>query len=145
MKLMMIDGVNLNFTGIREKDVYGAGSYDDLQAYVRAYADEKGVMLDQYQSNHEGEIVDLLQKAYLEQYDGVAINPGAYTHYSYAIHDAIRGCGLPVVEVHMSNIQNREEFRSHSVTAPACAGQIAGFGWYTYRMAIDALLEIVKK
>jgi len=94
------------------------------------------------QSNSEGEIIDFIQKAYFEKYEGIIINPGAYTHYSYAIHDALKGFDIPAVEVHLSNIHTREEFRRKSVTAPACIGQIAGFGEYGYIMAMDALANI---
>lgn len=141
MKIMLIQGPNLNFLGIREKGIYGTKNYDEVCREIKEYAFLKGVELDFYQSNCEGEIIDCIQKCYFEKYDGVIINPGAYTHYSYAIHDAIAGVDIPFVEVHLSNIHKREEFRSKSVTAPACAGQICGFGAYGYKMALNYLLE----
>ena len=141
MKIMLINGVNLNFLGIREKDVYGNENYDSICENLCEYAKGKNVDLICLQSNVEGEIVNFIQKAYTEKYDGIIINPGAYTHYSIAIFDALKSVNLPCIEVHMSNIHKREEFRHKSVTAPACVGQICGFGAYGYKMAIDALVS----
>ncbi len=144
MKIMVINGVNLNMIGIREKGVYGTKSYEDICTDILTYATEKGVEVTLLQSNSEGEIVNFLQRAYLEQYNGIVINPGAHTHYSYAIADAITGIEIPAVEVHLSNIHKREAFRHNSVTASSCIGQICGFGEFGYRMAIDYLITYVK-
>ena len=141
MKLMLINGVNLNFLGIREVSVYGNENYDSICEELTEYAKGKNANLTCVQSNVEGEIVNFIQKAYTEKYDGIIINPGAYTHYSIAIFDALKSVNLPCIEVHMSNIHKREEFRHISVTAPACVGQICGFGAYGYKMAIDALVS----
>lgn len=141
MKIMLLQGPNLNFLGIREKGIYGTKTYDDICRELKEYAFLKGVELDLFQSNSEGEIIDCIQKCHMDRYDGVIINPGAYTHYSYAIHDAIAGTDVPFVEVHLSNIHTREEFRHKSVTAPACKGQICGFGAYGYKMALSFFLE----
>lgn len=144
MKIMLINGVNLNFVGIREKGIYGNKDFNSICEDVKKYADEKGVELTLFQSNCEGEIVDCLQKAYFEKYDGVVINPGAHSHYSIAIYDAIKSISLPCVEVHLSNVHAREDFRKNCVTAGACCGQICGFGELGYKMAIDALVAQVK-
>lgn len=141
MKIMLLQGPNLNFLGIREKNVYGTQGYDDVCREIKEFAFLKGVELDCFQSNSEGEIIDKIQQCYLEKYDGVIINPGAYTHYSYAIYDAIKSVNIPFVEVHLSNIHTRDEFRKNSVTAPACAGQICGFGTMGYKMALSYFLE----
>lgn len=139
MKIMVLNGPNINMTGIREKAVYGEKTYLEMEKHVLEQAEEKGHTLVMRQSNHEGQLVDWLQEAYFEQYEGVIINPGAYTHTSYALLDAIKAIGLPVVEVHLSNIYARDGFRHQSVTAAACIGQIAGFGVKGYLLAIDAL------
>ena len=139
MKLMVINGPNLNMLGIREKNIYGTKNFDDVCNYITDEGKKRGHSIDLFQSNIEGEIINYIQKAYFESYEGIIINPGAYTHYSYAIHDAIKGVNIPTVEVHLSNIHAREEFRKKSVTAPACIGQISGFAEYGYIMAMDAL------
>lgn len=140
MKFMVINGPNINMTGIREKGVYGTKTFEEICKIIKEVGAEKGFKIDLFQSNSEGEIIDFLQKAYFDKYDGVIINPGAYTHYSYAIHDAIKGnVNIPTVEVHMSNIHAREEFRKESKTAPACIGQLCGFGYFGYILAMDAL------
>ena len=144
MKIMLLQGPNLNFLGIREKNVYGLQGYDDICRELKEYAFLKGVELDCFQSNGEGEIIDRIQQCYLEKYDGVIINPGAYTHYSYAIFDAIKAVNKPFIEVHLSNIHAREEFRHTSVIAPACVGSIAGFGKNSYFLAVNAMKEILK-
>ena len=141
MKLLLLQGPNLNFLGIREKGIYGSSGYDDVCREVKEYAFLKGIELECYQSNIEGEIINKIQQAYFEKYDGVIINPGAFTHYSYAIFDAIKSVDIPFVEVHLSNIHTREEFRHKSVTAPACKGQICGFGTLGYKMALSYFLE----
>lgn len=128
--------------GVREKNIYGTRNYEDVCNYVKEEGKKRNHEILMVQSNSEGEIIDFIQKAYFEKYEGIIINPGAYTHYSYAIHDALKGFDIPAVEVHLSNIHTREEFRRKSVTAPACIGQIAGFGEYGYIMAMDALANI---
>ena len=142
MKIMIINGPNLNMLGVREKNIYGTRNYEDVCNYVKEEGKKRNHEILMLQSNSEGEIIDFIQKAYFENYEGIIINPGAYTHYSYAIHDALKGFDIPAVEVHLSNIHTREEFRRKSVTAPACVGQIAGFGEYGYIMAMDALATI---
>ncbi len=140
MKIYVINGPNLNFLGIREPNIYGNNSYEDLCRYINSEAKKLNVEIEIFQSNIEGEVVDFIQKAY-ENSDGIVINAGAYTHYSIAIFDAIKSINLPTVEVHLSNIYNREEFRHKSVIAPACIGQISGFGFLGYKLAIEALLN----
>lgn len=145
MKLLIINGPNLNFLGIREKAVYGTMTYEDLCQDLAVYAQKKGIDASFFQSNYEGALIDRLQQAYEEGVDAIVINPGALTHYSYALLDAIKSISIPCFEVHLSNIHTRETFRHTSVTAPACVGQIAGFGAYGYKMAIDAALELYGK
>lgn len=140
MKILVINGPNINFLGIREKNIYGTKNYEDLCDYIKSEAKILGVEVEVLQSNIEGEIIGYIQDAY-EKYDGIVINPGAYTHYSIAIYDALKAVSIKTVEVHISNIHSREEFRRKSVTAPACIGQICGFGFYGYIMAIMALLK----
>lgn len=139
MKLMVLNGPNLNFLGIREKQVYGTMQYEDACRYITEQAEMLGHTVTVLQSNSEGALIDALQQAYYDKVEGIVINPGAYTHYSYALHDAIKGNGIPTVEVHLSNIHAREAFRRTSVTAPACIGQICGFGVFGYVMAMQAL------
>lgn len=139
MKILVVNGPNINFLGIREKNIYGQNTYKDLCDYVESEGKKLGVEVEVVQSNSEGEIIDFLQAAYSKKVDGIVINPGAYTHYSIAIYDALKGVNIPTVEVHISNIHTREEFRRKSVTAPACIGQICGFGFYGYIMGIMAL------
>jgi 3-dehydroquinate dehydratase-2 len=136
VKLLIINGPNLNLLGRREPDVYGAGSYDELTRTIEGFADGAGLEVEIVQSNSEGAIVDAIQGA-VGAADGIVINPGAYTHYSYAIHDALKSVGVPAVEVHLTNIASREEFRRRSVTAPACVGQISGLGFAGYIAAIS--------
>ncbi|WP_027624651.1 type II 3-dehydroquinate dehydratase [Clostridium lundense] len=140
MKILVINGPNINMLGIREKNIYGKIGYDELCKIIT----DKGKKLEQdiymFQSNIEGEIINKIQEAY-GKYDGIIINPGAYTHYSIAIYDALLAVSIPTVEVHISNIYKREEFRHKSVTAAACIGQISGFGVYGYVMGILALIE----
>ena len=142
MKIMIINGPNLNMLGVREKNIYGTRNYEDVCNYVKEEGKKRNHEILMLQSNSEGEIIDFIQKAYFENYEGIIINPGAYTHYSYAIHDALKGFDITAIEVHLSNIHTREEFRRKSVTAPACVGQIAGFGEYGYIMAMDALANM---
>ncbi|WP_130836792.1 type II 3-dehydroquinate dehydratase [Lachnoclostridium sp. Marseille-P6806] len=137
MKILVINGPNLNFLGIREKNVYGSDSYNTLMTMLLEKGKELGAEVETFQSNHEGAIIDRLQQAYYDGTDGVVINPGAYTHYSYAIHDALRSVFVPKAEVHISDIASREEFRQVSVTAPACDTQICGHGLAGYLEAMD--------
>ncbi|WP_026669173.1 type II 3-dehydroquinate dehydratase [Butyrivibrio sp. AE3006] len=146
MKILVINGPNLNFLGIREKAVYGNQDYDYLLKMISDKANELGAEVESWQSNHEGAIIDKLQEAYFNGTDGIVINPGAYTHYSYAIHDALKSLeNIIKVEVHISDITNREAFRANSVTAPACDKQIYGHGLDGYLMAMDYIADIIKK
>ncbi|WP_010232850.1 type II 3-dehydroquinate dehydratase [Clostridium arbusti] len=140
MKVLVINGPNINFLGIREKNIYGTKNYENLCSYIKDESKKLEVDVDILQSNIEGEIIGYIQDAY-EKYDGIVINPGAYTHYSIAIYDALKSVSIKTVEVHISNIHSREEFRRKSVTAPACIGQICGFGFYGYIMAIMGLIK----
>jgi len=142
-KVLVINGPNLNLLGIREKNIYGSVSYEDVLKSISQKAQELGFEVEFFQSNHEGEIIDKIHRAYFEKVDAIIINPGAYTHYSYAIHDAIKAVNIPTIEVHISNIHAREEFRHKSVIAPACTGQISGFGIKSYIIALYALKEIL--
>jgi 3-dehydroquinate dehydratase-2 len=141
MKVLIINGPNLNFLGIREKGVYGNTTYEEMCSYLYKEGKQLQVHIDIVQSNIEGEIINFIQDAY-DKYDGIIINAGAYTHYSIAIYDAIKSVSINTIEVHLSNIYAREEFRQKSVIAPACNGQICGFGKYGYVMAINALVQL---
>ena len=147
MKIMVINGPNLNMLGIREKNIYGTFTYEDLCKYIETYPNykEKDIDFTFLQTNHEGEIVDYLHKAYTEKYDGIVLNAGGYTHTSVAIHDAIKAVSIPTVEVHISNIYGREEFRKVCMTSPACVGQITGLGKLGYVLAVVYLTEERKK
>ena len=140
MKYLVINGPNLNLLGKREPGIYGENSYDSLCEQLKAFGTEHGVEVDCFQSNHEGAIVDAIQQAD-GVYEGIVMNPGAYTHYSVAILDALKAVDVPCVEVHISNIHQREEFRHKSVTAPACVGQICGLGLYGYQAALSYFLS----
>jgi 3-dehydroquinate dehydratase-2 len=140
MKLLVINGPNLNLLGSREPEIYGNTAYEELTSGLEAYAREHGADLDYFQSNHEGALIDCLHAA-MHNYDGVIFNPGAFTHYSYALRDAILAVQLPVIEVHISNIHQREDFRHISVTAPVCVGQITGLGTEGYFLAVDYFLR----
>ncbi len=137
-KILVIHGPNLNLLGTREPEIYGKMTLKEINANLNQYAKSKKISLKIVQTNWEGEIIDLIQKA-RGKFDGIIINPGAFTHYSIAIYDTILAAGIPTIEVHLSNIYQREKFRRKSVIAPACVGQITGFGWRSYIMAIDAL------
>ena len=141
MKLLVINGPNLNFLGIREKGIYGTQDYNDLVNIIQNKAKETGCEIECFQSNHEGAIIDKIQEAYFNKTQGIVINPGAYTHYSYAIRDALASIAVPKVEVHISDITKREEFRRISVTKDACDYQIYGHGFDGYLMAIDYILD----
>ena len=144
MKLLVINGPNLNFLGIREKGIYGTQDYQYLLDMIQNKAKETGCEIETYQSNHEGAIIDRIQEAYFDGTEGIVINPGAYTHYSYAIRDALASITVPKVEIHISDITKREEFRKTSVTKDACDYQIYGKGLDGYLMAIDYILEHAK-
>lgn len=137
---MVINGPNLNLLGKREPNVYGIQTLKDLNNRLLQVASQLGIEVSFYQSNHEGDIIDQLHQSAEEQLIGIILNPGAFTHYSYAIRDAIAGIDLPVIEVHISNVHARESFRRQSVIAPVSLGQVAGFGFYGYEMAMHALL-----
>ena len=143
-KILVIHGPNLNLLGTREPEIYGKMTLKEINANLNKYAKNKKISLKIVQTNWEGKIIDLIQKA-RGKFDGIIINPAAYTHYSIAIYDTILAVGIPTVEVHLSNIYKREEFRRKSVITPACVGQICGFGWRSYILAIEALIEILEK
>lgn len=136
--ILVIHGPNLNLVGVREKKVYGTESYENINHRLLQQAERLGVRVEIFQSNHEGEIIDKIHAAF-ENFDGIIINPGAYTHHSIAIRDAIKGVDIPAVEVHLSNVHAREEFRAKSVIAPVCKGQISGFGGDSYILGLYAL------
>ena len=140
MKILVINGPNLNLLGIREPGIYGKSGYDALVETITSAGKDMGLEVECFQSNNEGAIIDKIHET-LHGYDGIVINPGAYTHYSYAILDALKSVGTPAVEVHISNIHQREEFRHKSVTAAACCGQICGLGQYGYIAALGYLKE----
>lgn len=142
MKILVLNGPNLNFLGIREKGIYGTQDYNYLLELLEKKAVQSEIVIETFQSNSEGEIIDRIQKAYQDEVDGIVINPGAYTHYSYAIRDALASITVPKIEVHISNIHQREEFRHTSVTAAVCTGQIAGLGLKGYILAVDAIIDI---
>lgn len=142
-KILVINGVNLNMLGTREPEVYGNETLADIIAQMQGFCEQNAIWMESFQSNSEAEIVETIQMAREREFGGIIINPAAHTHYSIAIRDAIASVGLPTVEVHISNIHAREEFRKTSVVAPVCIGQISGFGSFGYRMAIMALLEVI--
>ena len=144
MKILVINGPNLNFLGIREKGIYGSDSYDTLITRLQAKAKEEGIDLECFQDNSEGAIIDRIQQAYHDKVDGIIINPGAYAHYSIAIRDALASIEVPKIEVHISNVYKREEFRHTSVITPVCTGEILGLGTTGYFLAMDAMKEYVK-
>ena len=138
MKFLVVNGPNLNMLGVRDKNIYGSRSYRDLVDILNKWAKEKGIELMIFQSNHEGEMIDFLQR---EQFDGLVINPGALTHYGYSLRDALETISVPKIEVHISNVHKREEFRRKSVTAEVCDGQIIGLGILGYILALEYLYQ----
>ena len=144
MKLLVINGPNLNFLGIREKSIYGTQDYQYLLDMIQNKAKETGCEIETFQSNHEGAIIDRIQEAYFDGTEGIVINPGAFTHYSYAIHDALASIMVPKVEIHISDITKREEFRKVSVTKAACDHQIYGKGLEGYLLAVDYIMRTQK-
>ena len=144
IKISLIHGPNLNLLGIREADVYGRDTYDEVNRSIKQRATQAGMDVRIYQSNHEGEIVDAIQDA-REWADAIIINPGALTHYSYAVRDALTAVRLPAIEVHVSNVHAREEFRRLSVISPVVLGQIVGLGSFGYLLALDAIKNIVEQ
>ena len=144
MKIVVIQGPNLNMLGIREQNMYGAMKLEDIHAQMENFAKQSGVEIEFFQSNLEGEIVDRVQEC-LGDADGIIINPAAYTHSSIAIRDAISAVRIPTIEVHISNIHQREEFRQKSITAAVCTGQISGFGPFSYHMAMVGMIQILNE
>ena len=141
MKILVINGPNLNMLGIREPGIYGKSSFADLLSLLEDTAQELGIAVEQYQSNHEGDLVDAIQRAYFEGMDGIVFNPGAYTHTSLAIADAVKGVGLPTVEVHISAVEKREDFRQVSYLRAVAVHTITGQGIAGYTQAMDYLVE----
>ena len=141
MKILVLNGPNINFLGIREKGIYGTANYETLVSMIEEKAKALGVEVEVFQSNYEGGIIDKIQEAYGNGTDGIIINPGAFTHYSYAVRDALASIEIPKIEVHISNVHKREEFRHVSVTAPVCTGQVVGLGLKGYLYAMEALVE----
>jgi 3-dehydroquinate dehydratase-2 len=144
MRFLLINGPNLNTLGKRQPDIYGTLTLKEIEARVAERAAVRGVEVRSFQSNHEGALIDFIQ-AEAEEAQGIIINPGALTHYSLALRDALEGCGLPFIEVHLSDIHAREPFRRHSVMADIAAGQISGQGWEGYLRALDALAALVRE
>lgn len=141
MRILVLNGPNINFLGIREKGIYGTEDFNYLLDLLKEKAKKEQITIESYQSNGEGELIDRIQQAYYDQVDGIVINPGAYTHYSIAIRDALASLEIPKIEVHISNVHKREEFRHISVTAPVCTGQIVGLGLQGYLLAVDYILS----
>lgn len=140
MKILIINGVNMNMLGLRETEKYGTMTLKDLEKDLYAFSFEIGIDIETFQSNFEGEIVEKIHSA-KDNFDGIVINAGAYTHTSIAIRDAISAVNIPTVEVHMTNIYKREEFRHHSYIAPVCTGQISGFGINSYKLWLEAVVD----
>ncbi|GIN85511.1 3-dehydroquinate dehydratase [Heyndrickxia sporothermodurans] len=145
MNILLLNGPNLNLLGKREPNVYGNQTLDDLYNRFNQLEEEYHVKIVPFQSNHEGALIDKLHEAGEKGFSGVIFNPGAFTHYSYAIRDAIAGIDVPVIEVHISNVHKRESFRRESVISPVTIGQIVGFGLYGYELALKAMVEYIKR
>ena len=141
MKILVLNGPNINMLGIREPDIYGKESYEYLIEMLKKHADEKGVEISFYQSNHEGALVDAIQQAYFDRVDGIVFNPAAYTHTSVAIADALKAVGIPTVEVHISDVSAREDFRQISYVRDIAVKTISGRGLDGYRLAFDFLTD----
>ena len=139
MRILVMNGPNLNLLGQREPGIYGTENYEYLCNMVKEHGEAKGAQVSCFQSNHEGDLIDMIHGA-IGVYDAIVFNPGAFTHYSYALHDALKAVQVPCIEVHISNVHQREEFRHKSVTAPACVGQICGLGLKGYLLAMDYFL-----
>ncbi|MBN8190912.1 type II 3-dehydroquinate dehydratase [Bacillus sp. NTK074B] len=144
VKILLLNGPNLNRLGKREPEIYGQVTLSQLEENVRTQAEGEGFQLVSAQSNHEGEMIDIIHNAEDEGYGGIIMNPGAFTHYSYAIRDAVASISVPVVEVHISNIHAREDFRHQSVIAAETIGQIVGFGLFGYNLALEAIIKNIK-
>ena len=144
LKIGIINGPNLDMLGKRDQKIYGNLTLNEINRKIKSFIEKEDVELIIKQSNFEGEIIEFIHQL-SSQVNGLIINPAAYTHYSYAIADALRDCSIPIIEVHLSNIFSREDFRGKSVTAPACIGQIAGFGYHSYILAIRALQDLLNK
>ncbi|MGL5721860.1 MAG: type II 3-dehydroquinate dehydratase [Brevinema sp.] len=142
MKLLVLNGPNLNFLGVREPHIYGNKNYQDLEKFIQAHTTGHEVQIIQH--NSEGSLVSAIQQAYIDKIDGIVLNAAAYTHTSIALFDAIKTVGIPTIEVHISNVHAREEFRHHSMIAPACIGAISGFGFDSYRLALNYLINAHK-
>lgn len=142
MKFLVLNGPNINILGIREPEIYGRQSYDELCALIKEHADEIGVQVEFYQSNHEGDLVDEIQRAYFDGVDGIVFNPAAYTHTSVAIADAVKGIGIPTVEVHISEVSEREAFRQVSYIRDVAVKTITGRGFAGYTDAMDFLVKL---
>ncbi len=140
MNILIVNGPNLNFLGIREPDIYGKKSYNDLVNFLLSYGTTKMIEIEVYQSNSEGEIIDIIQSNYT-RFDALIINPAAFTHYSYAIYDCVKSINIPAVEVHLSNVMDREDFRKISVIEPACLAKFYGKGFNSYIEAIEFIKE----
>lgn len=144
-KILVIHGPNLNLLGERETSIYGNTTLSSINKEIETIALNNDCVLHVVQSNHEGEIVDIIGKAKVDMFKAIIINPAAYTHTSVAIRDAISAVNLPAVEVHLSNIYSREDFRHNSLIAPVCVGQVSGFGAYSYVLALNAVMNLLKK
>lgn len=142
MRLLVVNGPNINMLGMRDREIYGGSDYETLRNNIIEWAEEKGVDVEVFQSNHEGEIIDRIHRM---DFDGLVINPGAFTHYSYAIRDALEIVKVPKIEVHISNIHSREEFRRKSVTAEVCDGLISGLGIDGYLLALDYIFKLLRR
>ena len=142
MRILVLNGPNLNMLGVREPDIYGKSTYTDLINMIKAYCDSKGIEVSFKQSNHEGDLVDYIQQAYFEKYDGIVINPGAYTHTSVALLDALKAVSIPAVEVHISDVDSREEFRQISYVSLIAKKTIKGHGFDGYTEAVDFLCDL---